>query len=54
MLISIGRKPDLNCLGILKNRIQQERGFVAADEYMRTNIPNICGRRYYRKEHAGP
>ena len=41
MLISIGRKPDLNCLGILKNRIQQERGFVAADEYMRTNIPNI-------------
>ena len=41
VLISIGRKPDLNCLGILKNRIQQERGFVAADEYMRTNIPNI-------------
>ena len=41
VLISIGRTSDLQCLGALRKKLQQERNFVIADEYMRTNIPNI-------------
>lgn len=41
VLISIGRTSDLQCLGALCKKLQQERNFVIADEYMRTNIPNI-------------
>lgn len=41
VLISIGRTSDLQCLGALRKKLQQERNFVVVDEYMRTNIPNI-------------
>ena len=45
VLVSIGRKADLECLGALKNEITAERGKIVVDEYCRTNIPNIfaCG-----------
>ena len=41
ILLSVGRKADLECMGALKDQIQTERGTVLADEYLRTNVPNI-------------
>jgi len=41
ILLSIGRVADLECLGTLADRIQQNRGKVVVDDYMRTTIPNI-------------
>lgn len=45
VLLSIGRVADLSCLGVLKEEIKTERGCVAVDDEMRTNISNIfaCG-----------
>ncbi|MCX7614592.1 MAG: dihydrolipoyl dehydrogenase [Clostridiales bacterium] len=45
VLVSIGRKADLECLGALKDEIIQDKGKVIVDDYCRTNIPNIfaCG-----------
>ena len=45
VLVSIGRRADLSCLGTLKDEVAVERGKVVVDEYCRTNIPNIfaCG-----------
>ncbi|HWR24402.1 MAG TPA: dihydrolipoyl dehydrogenase [Feifaniaceae bacterium] len=41
VLLSIGRFADLSCLGKLKDTIKAEHRKVVADDYMRTNIPNI-------------
>ncbi len=41
VLISVGRKPDLSCLGNLCEEIKTEKGYVVADQNMRTSIPNI-------------
>lgn len=41
ILVCVGRAADLECLGALKDRIKLDRGKVAVDECMRTNIPNI-------------
>lgn len=45
ILMSVGRKPNLSCLGVLNSEIDFERGKIMVDEYCRTNIPNIyaCG-----------
>lgn len=45
VLVSIGRKSDLTCLGEMESTIQSERGKIIVDEYCATNIPNIyaCG-----------
>lgn len=45
VLVSIGRSADLSCLGSLASKINQNRGKVVVDDFMRTNIPNIyaCG-----------
>jgi dihydrolipoamide dehydrogenase len=41
VLLSVGRKADLECLGTLKDKILIEKGKIVVDEYMRTNIPNL-------------
>lgn len=41
ILLSVGRKADLECLGALKDQILVEGGKIVADEYMRTNLPNL-------------
>jgi len=41
VMLSIGRKADLSCLGDMKDSIKTERGKVVVNEYMQTNIPNI-------------
>ena len=41
VLISVGRKPDLSCLGEIVGEISLESGFVKVDEYMQTNIDGI-------------
>lgn len=41
ILLSIGRSADLSCLGDLQDKIVTEHGKVVADDYMRTNVPNI-------------
>ncbi len=41
VLLSVGRKPDLTCLGKLKDKVTTERGYVVVDDKMRTNIANI-------------
>ena len=45
VLVSIGRKADLECIGNLKEEIKTEKGKIVVDEYCRTNIPNVyaCG-----------
>ena len=45
VLISVGRKPALDCLGVLSDRIDLERGKIMVDDECRTNIPHIfaCG-----------
>lgn len=41
VLLSVGRKADLECMGALANEIKTERGKIVTDDYMRTNIPGI-------------
>lgn len=41
VLMSVGRKADLSCLGKLKDRIALEGNFVKVDDMMRTNVKNI-------------
>ena len=41
VLISVGRRPDLSCLGELAGDIRLEKGFVKVSEYMETNIDGI-------------
>ncbi|QOX62866.1 dihydrolipoyl dehydrogenase [Anoxybacterium hadale] len=41
ILLSVGRKSDLECLGALKDQILVEGGKIVVDEYMRTNITNL-------------
>lgn len=41
ILLSIGRKADLSCLGDMKDKLKTERGKLVVNEYMQTNIPNI-------------
>jgi len=41
VLLSIGRFSDLDCLGEMKDKIKVERGKVAVDDAMCTNIPGI-------------
>ncbi len=45
ILVAAGRKPDLLCLGSLREKIALDNGRVAVDEYLNTSIPNIyaCG-----------
>ncbi len=45
ILVAIGREPNLEFLGELKDKIETENNFIKTDEYLRTNIPNIyaCG-----------
>ncbi len=45
VLMSVGRRPNLSCLGVLKDKIDCERGKIMVDEYCRTNIDHIfaCG-----------
>lgn len=41
VLLSVGRKADLTCLGGLKDRIAMDRGYVKVSDDMRTSIANI-------------
>ena len=41
VLLSVGRKPDLSCLGSLSGEIEAERGYVVVNDRMQTSIPNI-------------
>lgn len=45
ILVSIGRKADLSCLGAMEKEIKSDKGKILVDEYCRTNLPNIyaCG-----------
>ncbi len=45
VLLAVGRKPDLACLGAMKDKITVENGRVLVDDKMKTNIDNIyaCG-----------
>lgn len=45
VLVSIGRKADLSCLGAMKKEIISDKGKISVDDYCRTNFPNIyaCG-----------
>jgi len=41
ILISVGRKPNTDGIGLEKTRVQSERGFVKTDEWMQTAEPGI-------------
>jgi dihydrolipoamide dehydrogenase len=41
ILISVGRKPNTEGIGIEKTRIQSERGFVKTNEWMQTAEPGV-------------
>ena len=41
VLLCVGRKPDLSCLGSLSGEIKTEKGYVVVNEKMQTSIPNI-------------
>lgn len=45
LLVSVGRRPDLSCLGALAGRIACSGPAVRTDDYLRTNVENIyaCG-----------
>lgn len=45
VLLSIGRTPDLECLGDLAGEIRTEEGRIVVDDAMRTSVKNIyaCG-----------
>ncbi|MDR1578828.1 MAG: dihydrolipoyl dehydrogenase [Synergistaceae bacterium] len=41
VLLSVGRSPDLTCLGAMSGKITAERGRIIADDHMRTNINGV-------------
>ena len=41
ILISVGRKPNTEGIGLEKTRIQSERGFIKTDEWMQTAEPGV-------------
>ena len=41
ILISVGRKPNTESIGIEKTRIQSERGFIKTNEWMQTAEPGV-------------
>jgi len=41
ILISVGRKPNTESIGMEKTRIQSERGFVKTNEWMQTAEPGV-------------
>ena len=41
ILLSIGRKSNLDCLGKLANQIMQDRGKVVADDCLRTSVADV-------------
>jgi dihydrolipoamide dehydrogenase len=41
ILISIGRKPNTEGIGLEKTRVQSERGFVKTNEWMETGEPGV-------------
>jgi dihydrolipoamide dehydrogenase len=41
VLIAIGRTPSINDLGLEKLRVETSRGYIVADQHMRTNIGGI-------------
>jgi len=41
ILVSAGRKPDLSCLGDIKNNIIVDRGYVNVSDYMETSVSGI-------------
>jgi dihydrolipoamide dehydrogenase len=41
LLVAVGRGPVSQSLGYEEQGIAMERGFVVADEYCRTNVPNV-------------
>jgi dihydrolipoamide dehydrogenase len=41
ILLSIGRRPNSDALGLDKAGVNAERGFVLVDEQLRTNVPGI-------------
>ena len=45
ILLAVGRKPELSSLGVLKDKLDYERGKIMVDEYCRTSLDNIyaCG-----------
>lgn len=45
VLMAVGRRPELACLGALKDKIKTDGGSITADEYLRTSVRNIyaCG-----------
>ncbi len=45
VLVSVGRRPNLSCLGVMEDKIECERGKITVDEYCRTSVSNIfaCG-----------
>ena len=45
VLLSIGRVPDLHCLGEMKDRIRTQKGRIVVDDTMKTSVDGIyaCG-----------
>ena len=45
VLVSVGRVPDLDCLGALEGEIRVEKGRVVVDDTMRTSVESVyaCG-----------
>lgn len=45
VLLAVGRRPDLSCLGNMRERFALEKGRVKTNEYMETSVPGIyaCG-----------
>ena len=41
VLVSVGRRPNSEGLGLEEVGVKLERGFVATDKRMRTNVPGI-------------
>ncbi len=41
VLLSVGRRADLDCLGAMSSKIAVERGKIIVDDFMRTGISNI-------------
>jgi dihydrolipoamide dehydrogenase len=41
VLLSVGRSPDLTCLGAMSGKIATERGRIITDDHMRTNVKGM-------------
>lgn len=41
VLLSIGRRSNLDCLGIMESKIRNEKGKIVVDDCMRTTVSNI-------------